>query len=562
MKFKPTVFLATFVVTLGLLLGASAAQAATVDLEDDTAVRINNLEVDGTLYNVTFTAGTWPDVYGGTPPQLDVTKISAPDFIEAINIALTDFEARSVGEPGATEDAGFYMIATAWDADPVWVDWLGGYYSGGWIGEIDGNKLGGLYPSFVGSMWANITQFQLNSPKGTITENTPTYTWNAVATTSWYFLQVRGGSETDIFEWYTPEEANCGDGTGECSVTPDTELADGSYNWRILPINDFDFGWSDPLNFNVNTTVPNVIVDENGNVTRIENLPVIDENEEVTIYNVRFVNDWANNVYGDPLTFDFPASVRDETFFGALEAVTDVLNAEDSIPPGASSEGTGQFFIGYNEILRTIVAVGGENIAGGWDQCETECTDGVALLDAGSELTWADFQKVAAPGVVQVFRTSGTYLPGFDFGNLAGGDALCQERAEAVGLNGTWTAWLSDDNTDAIDRIPDGEYQLLSGAGVIADNKDDLTDGSLKAPIFEDEFGGFPAERMQGSDIQVWTGTDADGTGTDANCNNWTNQAGDATFGVSNESDSNWTNTGISTSCGQEWYLYCFGGGQ
>ena len=209
------------------------------------------------------------------------------------------------------------------------------------------------------------------------------------------------------------------------------------------------------------------------------------------------MNDWANNVYGDPLTFDFPASVRDETFFGALEAVTDVLNAEDSIPPGASSEGTGQFFIGYNEILRTIVAVGGENIAGGWDQCETECTDGVALLDAGSELTWADFQKVVAPGVVQVFRTSGTYLPGFDFGNLAGGDALCQERAEAVGLNGTWTAWLSDDNTDAIDRIPDGEYQLLSGAGVIADNKDDLTDGSLKAPIFEDEFGGFPAERMQ-----------------------------------------------------------------
>ena len=69
MKLKPTVFLATFVVTLGLLLGASAAQAATVDLEDDTAVRINSLEVDGTLYNVTFTAGTWPDVYGGSHPS-------------------------------------------------------------------------------------------------------------------------------------------------------------------------------------------------------------------------------------------------------------------------------------------------------------------------------------------------------------------------------------------------------------------------------------------------------------------------------------------------------------
>ena len=30
MKFKPTVLLATFVVTMGLLLGASATQAATV----------------------------------------------------------------------------------------------------------------------------------------------------------------------------------------------------------------------------------------------------------------------------------------------------------------------------------------------------------------------------------------------------------------------------------------------------------------------------------------------------------------------------------------------------
>jgi hypothetical protein len=303
--------------------------------------------------------------------------------------------------------------------------------------------------------------------------------------------------------------------------------------------------------------VPNVIVDENGNVTRIENLPVVDETTgDTTIYNVRFVNDLANNVYGDPLTVDFPTPVRDEDIFGALKAVTDVLNAEDSIPLGASAQGTGQFFIYYKEILRTIVAVGGENIAGVWDQCETECTDGVALLDAGFELTWANFQKVAAPGVVQVFRTSSTYKPGFDFGGLAGGDAICQERAEAVGLNGTWTAWLSDDNTDAIDRIPDGEYQLLSGAGVIADNKDDLTDGWLKAPIVEDEFG------VPFAESQVWTGTDADGTRTDANCNNWTNQAVDATFGVSDRADSSWTNIGISTSCGQEFHLYCFGGGQ
>jgi len=195
--------------------------------------------------------------------------------------------------------------------------------------------------------------------------------------------------------------------------------------------------------------------------------------------------------------------------FVPLPAVTDAFNAEDPIPPGASSEGTGQFFIGYNETLGTFAAVGGERIAGGvWDQCETECTDGVALLSAGSELTWADFQEVAAPGVVQVFRTSSTYQP--DFGGLAGGDAICQERAEEVGLNGTWTAWLSDDNTDARGRIPDGRYELVNGT-VIADNKVDLTDGELKAAIILNQFGA-PDED------DVWTGTQPDGTHTASNC--------------------------------------------
>ena len=195
--------------------------------------------------------------------------------------------------------------------------------------------------------------------------------------------------------------------------------------------------------------------------------------------------------------------------FVPLPAVTDAFNAEDPIPPGASSEGTGQFFIGYNETLGTFAAVGGERIAGGvWDQCETECTDGVALLSAGSELTWADFQEVAAPGVVQVFRTSSTYQP--DFGGLAGGDAICQERAEEVGLNGTWTAWLSDDNTDARGRIPDGRYELVNGT-VIADNKADLTDGELKAAIILNQFGA-PDED------DVWTGTQPDGTHTASNC--------------------------------------------
>ena len=74
MKFKRTVILATFVVTMGLLLGTSAAQEPTVIFEPGTskAIRIENLEFEGTLYNVAFTPpATAAEVYGRSPGQFD-----------------------------------------------------------------------------------------------------------------------------------------------------------------------------------------------------------------------------------------------------------------------------------------------------------------------------------------------------------------------------------------------------------------------------------------------------------------------------------------------------------
>jgi hypothetical protein len=70
MKLKPTVLLATFVVTMGLLLGASTAQAATVITDvDGNVIRIENLEVldislNKTVYNVDFVHDTATNVYG------------------------------------------------------------------------------------------------------------------------------------------------------------------------------------------------------------------------------------------------------------------------------------------------------------------------------------------------------------------------------------------------------------------------------------------------------------------------------------------------------------------
>ena len=95
----------------------------------------------------------------------------------------------------------------------------------------------------------------LISPTGTITEDNPTYTWNAVANSSWYYLWVNDSTGSSMVkQWYTADDANCGDGTGECSVTPATGLADGACKWWIQTWNEFGYGpWSDAMAFTVDT---------------------------------------------------------------------------------------------------------------------------------------------------------------------------------------------------------------------------------------------------------------------------------------------------------------------
>ena len=162
--------------------------------------------------------------------------------------------------------------------------------------------------------------------------------------------------------------------------------------------------------------------------------------------------------------------------------------------------------------------------------------------------------------VVSVFVTSGKFDG--NLGGLAGADAICQAAADAAQLGGTWTAWFSDDNNDAIDRIPDGQYQLLDGT-LVANDKADLTDDLLESNINLTEIGitipGF-----------VWTGTEEDGTNTSLdgtgilnNCNNWTDNSSGSTGarGVTDANQGGWTySLGADAVCSDQNHLYCFGG--
>ena len=153
----------------------------------------------------------------------------------------------------------------------------------------------------------------------------------------------------------------------------------------------------------------------------------------------------------------------------------------------------------------------------------------------------------------KVFVTSNYYKVS-DFGSLSGADSICQTRANAAGLTGTYKAWLSTGSTNAKSRIPNVPYELVNGT-TVANSIADLTDGSLQNPINKDEFGNTKTP-------PVWTGTDGYGmTVPYHHCNNWSSSSdGMAAYGTAGYKDSRWTNFGTSyTSCkNAAANIYCF----
>jgi hypothetical protein len=148
-----------------------------------------------------------------------------------------------------------------------------------------------------------------------------------------------------------------------------------------------------------------------------------------------------------------------------------------------------------------------------------------------------------------------------NLGGLSGGDAICNARAQAAGLPGTYAAWLSTNSVQARNRINDGLFARTDGQ-LVALSKTDLTDGSISNPINRDEFGNIP-----GGETQVFTGTGSDGNkwvfssfpSIDYSCIGWTSSSNpyDHT-GEMGASNSSWTDTSAGQGCANARRLYCF----
>jgi len=92
----------------------------------------------------------------------------------------------------------------------------------------------------------------LISPSGTIKDSTPSYKWKALAGASYYQLWVNDSTGNKMKRWYTATSVGCQRGTGYCSITPNTTLANGNASWKIRTWQNNKYGsWSAAKSFKV-----------------------------------------------------------------------------------------------------------------------------------------------------------------------------------------------------------------------------------------------------------------------------------------------------------------------
>ena len=176
---------------------------------------------------------------------------------------------------------------------------------------------------------------------------------------------------------------------------------------------------------------------------------------------------------------------------------------------------------------------------------------------------------------VRVFITSQQYTG--DLGSLTGADQKCNDLANSEGLGGQWVAWLSSKTVSASERVTQttNKYVLLDGTA-IADNWEDLIDGSLNAPILitqklkklDENEGGRRAwthtksngETLGDGEEPIWFEGELITALIDA-CNDWTSADSlhKAGRGEAVSVDGTWTYSGIrDCTLGSESRLYCF----
>jgi hypothetical protein len=141
-------------------------------------------------------------------------------------------------------------------------------------------------------------------------------------------------------------------------------------------------------------------------------------------------------------------------------------------------------------------------------------------------LTWiAPAIGADADPATSFFLTSAGPGNGADLGGLEGADAHCQRLAGSVGAGGrTWRAYLSTTTgVNARDRIGEGPWYNARGVEIAASVENLHGDNNLTKETQLDEQGRVVNGRGDSPNRHdILTGSNADGTASDATCGNWT----------------------------------------
>ena len=156
-----------------------------------------------------------------------------------------------------------------------------------------------------------------------------------------------------------------------------------------------------------------------------------------------------------------------------------------------------------------------------------------------------------------VFVTNSLFN-GWAINGLLGADAICQDEANAAGLQGIFRAWLSEQHSGVTSRLGfRASYNYHRTDGTFVGNAHqvlDFNDADLSAPINKDANGNTPS-----GTARVWTNTAPSGSPDgEYDCRGWTSTAGyTAMYGLMTNTNDSWTQSNR-TSCSFSYRLYCF----
>jgi uncharacterized repeat protein (TIGR02543 family) len=142
-----------------------------------------------------------------------------------------------------------------------------------------------------------------------------------------------------------------------------------------------------------------------------------------------------------------------------------------------------------------------------------------------------------------------------NLGGLAGADSLCQARAAAAGLPGTYRAFLSSSTVNAIDRFGSARGWVRTDGKPFLDQIADITTSRVLYPVRLDEAGNDVGSS------NVVTGSNNIGTlSVFGSCNDWTSASFSTTTACGySDTNSYQVAFGCSRFCGDTERLLCMG---